>query len=411
MTHLYRHKKTHGKYFIMTISWIPAFAGMTKSNWEKISWKRIFPLLLCYSLIISAPLFAAPSKQVLVGPEDTVYSIAYDNGLPTRALITANGLRAPYVLIPGQVLVIPSPGEHIVGAGESLQAVAEEYGVKVDVLAQENRIGSPYFVRPGDVLSIPPHDTESLTEALVSESPEIVTSSLAPLPLVKTAPMQGKSGAVGGAPRASLPDDLAAELAREKGEEPPTKPVLMGNLARGNEGAPTGGELLIEEEPIKEKPKKAAKKEEKKTVKKEEKSVKKEKKEEQVASKKEEVKDIVFIWPVEGKVIAKFSAGKNDGINIDVSEGTAVKASAGGEVMYAGSELKGFGNLLLIKHKDGWTTVYAHLSELLVKKGDKVKQGHLIAKSGKTGDAKVPQLHFEIRMVKKAVDPLSKLES
>jgi len=369
-------------------------------------------LLLCYALITSTHLFAAPVKQVVVGPEDTVYSIAYSNGIPTRTIIAANNLRAPYVLIPGQVIVVPTLGEHIVGAGENLQAIAEEYGVKVDVLAQENRIGSPYFVKPGDVLSIPPHDTESMAEALTPESPEIVTSSLAPLPSVKTAPLQGKGVVVEESLGASLPDDLAAEIAQEKGVAPPKKPMLMGNLAQKNEGAPIGGDLLIEEEPLKEKPKKPVKKPEKKVVEKEGKKVaQKEEKEEHPSTKKEEVKEIAFVWPVEGKVISKFSPGKNDGINIEISEGTSVKASAGGDVMYAGSELKGFGNLLLIKHKDGWTTVYAHLDEFLVKKGDKVKQGQPIAKSGKTGDAKVPQLHFEIRMVKKAVDPLSKLES
>ncbi len=369
-------------------------------------------LLLCYALITSTPLFAAPVKQVVVGPEDTVYSIAYNNGIPTRTIIAANNLRAPYVLIPGQMLIVPTLGEHIVGAGESLQTIAEEYGVKVDVLAQENRIGSPYFVRPGDALSIPPHDTDSLAEGLTPESPAIVTSSLAPLPSIKTAPLQGKGTAIQEPFGSSLPDDLVAEIAQEKGVAPPTKPMLMGNLAQKNEGAPIGGDLLIEEEPLKEKPKKTTKKPEKKPTEKEEKKIsQKEQKKEPSPPKKEEVKEIAFVWPVQGKVISKFSAGKNDGINIEVPEDTSVNASAGGEVMYAGSELKGFGNLLLIKHKEGWTTVYAYLSEFLVKKGDKVKQGQSIAKSGKTGDAKVPQLHFEIRMVKKAVDPLSKLES
>ncbi len=89
-----------------------------------------------------------------------------------------------------------------------------------------------------------------------------------------------------------------------------------------------------------------------------------------------------------------------------------MKAAAAGTVMYAGSELKGFGNLLLLKHQDGWVTAYAHNSELLVKKGDKVKQGQEIAKSGTPeGDAQQPQLHFEIRKVKQPIDPLTKLES
>ncbi len=393
-------------------------------------------LLLGCALIIGAPLFAAaPLRQVIVGPEDTAYSIAYNHGISTHTLIAANGLVPPYALFPGQVLVIPSPGEHIVGPGESLQAIAEEHGVKVDVLAQENRIGSPYFVKPGEVLVIPSRDTESLSQALTPAAPSsIVTSSLAPLPLIKTAPAPGETAAAGEAPSvAPLPDDLAAELAREKGVEPPQKEMLVGNLANKNEGAPLGDPSLATEEkpkkPVKEKEKKSVKKEQKTTeeedkpvakkeekkavqedVKEEEEPVAKKETKKAIEEEKEDVKDVALIWPVDGKVISKFSPGKNDGINISVAEDSPVKAVASGEVMYAGNELKGFGNLLLLKHKDGLTTVYAHLSKVLVKKGDTIKQGQVIAKSGKTGDVKVPQLHFEVRMVKKAVDPLSKLE-
>ncbi|MDK3157769.1 M23 family metallopeptidase [Kamptonema cortianum] len=122
---------------------------------------------------------------------------------------------------------------------------------------------------------------------------------------------------------------------------------------------------------------------------------------------------MAFAWPVQGEIVKKFApGGKNDGINIKVAKGTPVKAAAAGTVMYAGSELKGFGNLLLLKHQDGWVTAYAHNSELLVKKGDNVKQGQQIAKSGTPeGDAEEPQLHFEIRKVKQPIDPLTKLES
>lgn len=121
-----------------------------------------------------------------------------------------------------------------------------------------------------------------------------------------------------------------------------------------------------------------------------------------------------FAWPVDGKIMTKFGAAgagrHNDGVNIKVAEGTAVRAAENGVVAYAGNELKGFGNLLLIKHADGWITAYAHNKQLLVKRGQTVRRGQPVAKAGKTGGAKESQLHFEIRKGTKAVDPLLYLE-
>lgn len=111
-----------------------------------------------------------------------------------------------------------------------------------------------------------------------------------------------------------------------------------------------------------------------------------------------------FSWPVSGKVISYFGNG-NDGINIAGSAGTIVKVADSGTVAYAGNELKGYGNLILIKHKDGWITAYAHNRKLLVKKGSIVKKGQKIAEMGNTGGVKTPQLHFEIRYKAKVVNP------
>ncbi|MBO5443478.1 MAG: M23 family metallopeptidase [Alphaproteobacteria bacterium] len=116
-----------------------------------------------------------------------------------------------------------------------------------------------------------------------------------------------------------------------------------------------------------------------------------------------------FAWPVRGTIISKYGTiGKgrhNDGINIKAPLGTAVKAADAGKVAYAGNELKGFGNLILIKHNDGWVTAYAHNDRLFVKKGQQVKKGEKIAAVGSTGGVNTPQLHFEIRAGKKAVNP------
>ncbi|MEA2933463.1 MAG: hypothetical protein QOD74_109 [Variibacter sp.] len=116
-----------------------------------------------------------------------------------------------------------------------------------------------------------------------------------------------------------------------------------------------------------------------------------------------------FRWPVRGRVIAGYGAKtngqQNDGINIAVPEGTSVKASEDGVVAYAGNELKGYGNLVLVKHSNGFVTAYAHASEVTVKRGDTVKRGQIIAKAGQTGSVSSPQLHFEIRKGSSPVDP------
>jgi murein DD-endopeptidase MepM/ murein hydrolase activator NlpD len=116
-----------------------------------------------------------------------------------------------------------------------------------------------------------------------------------------------------------------------------------------------------------------------------------------------------FRWPARGRIIQGFSTGGNDGINIAVPEGTPVKAAEGGTVAYAGSELKGYGNLVLIRHPNGFVTAYAHNGELDVKRGDTVKRGQTIAKSGQSGNVGSPQLHFELRKGSTPVDPTNYL--
>jgi murein DD-endopeptidase MepM/ murein hydrolase activator NlpD len=119
-------------------------------------------------------------------------------------------------------------------------------------------------------------------------------------------------------------------------------------------------------------------------------------------------------WPVSGKIITGFGQRNdgthNDGINLSVPQGTAVHAAEGGLVAYAGAELKGYGNLVLVRHDNGWVTAYAHNDELMVKRGDKVQRGQVIAKAGRTGSVDQPQVHFELRQGSKPVDPVPFLE-
>jgi murein DD-endopeptidase MepM/ murein hydrolase activator NlpD len=116
-----------------------------------------------------------------------------------------------------------------------------------------------------------------------------------------------------------------------------------------------------------------------------------------------------FRWPANGRVIAAYgptpNGQQNDGINIALPENTPVKAAEDGVIAYAGNELKGYGNLVLVRHPNGYVTAYAHAKELLVKRGDQVKRGQVIARSGQTGNVNAPQLHFEIRKGAAPLDP------
>jgi len=120
-----------------------------------------------------------------------------------------------------------------------------------------------------------------------------------------------------------------------------------------------------------------------------------------------------FDWPVRGRVIAGFgrteSGGRNDGINIEVSAGTQVRASAAGQVVYAGSELAGYGQLVLLRHSNGYVTAYAHNRRLLVREGDQVERGQVIAEAGSSGTVDSPQVHFEIRRGVNPEDPMRHL--
>ncbi|WP_147162513.1 murein hydrolase activator EnvC family protein, partial [Pararhodospirillum oryzae] len=123
----------------------------------------------------------------------------------------------------------------------------------------------------------------------------------------------------------------------------------------------------------------------------------------------------ILQWPVQGSVLSGFGPieGRmhNDGINIAAAQGTLVRAAENGVVAYAGNEIRGFGNLLLIKHEGGLMTAYAHNAVLLVERGQTVRRGQEIAKVGSSGGVSRPQLHFEVRKNGKAVDPMPYLKS
>ncbi len=113
-----------------------------------------------------------------------------------------------------------------------------------------------------------------------------------------------------------------------------------------------------------------------------------------------------FRWPLSGRVITDFAASRGTGINIEAPEGTSVRAAENGEVIYVGNAVEGYGNLVLVKHANGFVSAYAHLNTIGVVKGDTISRGDAIGTVGMTGSVTRPQLHFELRKGATPVDPM-----
>jgi murein DD-endopeptidase MepM/ murein hydrolase activator NlpD len=303
---------------------------------------------------------------IIVGTSDTLEILSRRYNVPPAAIMQANGYKGPRALSPGQQLVIPhpaaaaaapvlaapavkpvavaAPSVHVVGHGDTLLSIARHNHVSVPELAKANNLDPAAKLSLGTKLVVPGHKT------VAAAAPTAAPVAVAAVQPVAAAPVPPVT-------------KVAAVDTQQK--------------ARLAQAAPNP------EEPAIESPVKAA-----------------------------EATGAVptFRWPVRGKVITAYGAkanGKsNDGINLAVPEGTPVKAADDGVVAYSGNELKGYGNLVLIRHSNGYVTAYAHASELMVKRGDTIKRGQVIAKSGQSGEVQSPQLHFEIRKGSSPVDPL-----
>jgi murein DD-endopeptidase MepM/ murein hydrolase activator NlpD len=299
---------------------------------------------------------------IIVGTSDTLEVLAQRYHVTPAAILAANGYKGPRVLSPGQQLIIPP------SSGATATPVASAPVAKPATVAAA--APSIHVVNPGDTLvSIARRNHVSVAELARANNLE----PSAPLKLGTRLNVPAKAAAA--TPVASAP--VAAQPAATL--PPPGKLASVGQpqSARLAQANPTPEETEAEA-PVK-------------------------------ASEATGALP-TFRWPVRGKVIAGYGAktnGKsNDGINLAVPEGTPVKAAEDGVVAYSGNELKGYGNLVLIRHSNGYVTAYAHASELLVKRGDTIKRGQVIAKSGQSGEVGSPQLHFEIRKGSAPVDPL-----
>jgi murein DD-endopeptidase MepM/ murein hydrolase activator NlpD len=239
-----------------------------------------------------------------------------------------------------------SNGVHTVATGDTLYSLGRKYGVSPFALAEANGFEKNQQLALGQKVRIP---GSKAVRPVVQEETVSDAEPVAPLKTIKK-------------PLLSLADE--EEQVAETTIEPPKKVVA---------------EPKIKEQPVAEAP---------------------------VAS----PQGLTLRWPLKGKVISGFgnkpNGLKNEGINIAVPEGTSVRAAEGGVVAYAGNELKGYGNLVLIRHPGGYVTAYAHAKELFVKRGDKIERGAIIAKAGATGSVSSPQLHFEVRKGATALDPM-----
>ncbi|MET4230058.1 LysM peptidoglycan-binding domain-containing M23 family metallopeptidase [Bradyrhizobium sp. 482_C4_N1_1] len=319
----------------------------------------------------------AGGTKIIVGTSDTLDVLAKRYRVTPQAILAANGYKGPRALSPGQQLIIPHPATaaapapamapvaaapamapaakpvaavaappstHFVNHGDTLASIARKNHISSAELARANGLDPSAKLKLGTRLTVPGAKTAALA-APVAAAP--VAGTLQP---VAVAPAPATKMAAVAAPVQSARLAQATANVEEKAAEAPAK------AAETTSALPT------------------------------------------------------FRWPVRGKVVTSYGAktnGKsNDGINLAVPEGTPVKAAEDGVVAYSGNELKGYGNLVLVRHSNGYVTAYAHASELMVKRGDTIKRGQVIAKSGQSGEVASPQLHFEIRKGSSPVDPL-----
>jgi murein DD-endopeptidase MepM/ murein hydrolase activator NlpD len=320
--------------------------------------------------------------KIIVGTSDTLDVLAKRYHVTPQAILAANGYKGPRALSPGQQLIIPHPGAVAAAPAPLMAPVAAAPAVAPKPVAAVAAPPSMHFVNHGDTLaSIARKNHISATELArangLEPSAKLKLGTKLTVPGAKTAAVAAPlaPAPVGAAPVAAALQPVAAAPVPATKMAAVAQPAQSARLAQAT--------TTIDEKPAAEAPAKAA----------------------------ETTSSLpTFRWPVRGKVITSYGTktnGKsNDGINVAVPEGTPVKAADDGVVAYSGNELKNYGNLVLVRHPNGYVTAYAHASELLVKRGDPIKRGQVIAKSGQSGEVASPQLHFEIRKGSSPVDPL-----
>jgi murein DD-endopeptidase MepM/ murein hydrolase activator NlpD len=319
----------------------------------------------------SLPQAAVPSGaaeiNVQVAPGQTLYAISRTYNVPVRSLIELNDLEPPYALRSGQTIKVPNLPTYVVADGDTLNSVSRRFNVGIRALAETNRLEPPYRIVPGSRLLIPSAD---------GAMPAVATTNVTPNTehVLQPATEANAEAQTPAAPQDASPDHfLHAPPGMEATPQPQPQPQSESQ-PRQEASIPVPSPSTPRA-PVKGLPNPRG-----------------------------------FLWPIQGDIVSGFGpkagGAQNDGVNIVAKRGTSVRAAEDGVVVYVGNELRGYGNLLLIRHANGWMTAYAHNDELLVEKGASVKRGQIIAKVGGTGGVGSPQLHFEVRQGGRPIDPM-----
>ena len=329
--------------------------------------------------------------KIKVKKGENLYKISKQYGVGIRELIEINNLRPPYILTSGEVLKLPKAKFHMVKERDTLYAVSRSYGVDLSRLIHVNNLVEPYIIKVGARLRIP-----SLAEynnyvanndsGYFSSEPKVVAVVSNDLPKLSKKNDKAQYVLPNEVKERAVADSLQAEgnnsgiVPRLRPNDNPRPHLKPGTVIARPKNTKKTFEKASYTPPI---------------------------------SSRRNYKATGFRWPTNGTIISRFGPKKgglyNDGINIRAAEGSAVLASDNGKVVYAGNELRGYGNLVLLKHSNGYVTAYAHAKNLYVRKGDFVNKGQKIASVGSTGHVSVPQLHFSIRKGRKAINPQSRL--
>jgi murein DD-endopeptidase MepM/ murein hydrolase activator NlpD len=261
---------------------------------------------------------------------------------PLAAPKTAS-LGQPNTPAPALAVVPENAYIHVIAGGESLYTIARHYDVTAQAIVQANGMSSPDKIFVGQKLIIP------------GRADLLAKMDAQPTKVAAIAPVEATPK-----PTAAVPE--ANPAAPVKSDVTPTAPAKVANVDTGPVKVPGTDPAMSGADK--------------------------------------------FRWPVSGKVITDFLASKGTGINIDAPEGSAVRAAENGTVIYVGSGVEGYGNLILIRHPNGYVSAYAHLKSIAVAKGATVSRGDNIGQVGMTGSVSRPQLHFELRMGATPVDPI-----
>jgi murein DD-endopeptidase MepM/ murein hydrolase activator NlpD len=259
------------------------------------------------------------------------------------------------------------PASHQVASGETMVGIARRYGVTRDQLARANNLQPTQSLRIGQTLRLPGAAPAATAQARpLSVEPGATASAPQRREQAQRAVAQVQSTPAG---RRADPQPTAAI--------PPAQPALAAAQSEAA-AAPAPAQAAAPAPAAPAAPATAS-------------------------------AEPQFRWPARGRVISGFRAGTSDGIKLSVPQGTPVKAAEDGVVAYAGNELRGYGNLVLVRHSNGYVTAYAHNSAINVRRGEQVRRGQTIAAAGQTGNVSSPQIHFEIRRGATPVDPMTLL--